>query len=29
MAALCDSDGRQNGRHKCAFDNELKGCQHQ
>ena len=27
--ALCQSDGRQNGRRGCAFDNELKGCQHQ
>jgi hypothetical protein len=28
MGALCQSDGRQNGRRECAFDNELKGCQH-
>ena len=27
--ALCQSDGRQNGRRGCAFDNELEGCQHQ
>jgi hypothetical protein len=27
--ALCQSDSRQNGRRECAFDNELKGCQHQ
>ena len=27
--ALCQSDGRQNGRRGCAFDNELKRCQHQ
>ena len=29
MGALCQSDGRQNGRRGCAFDNELEGCQHQ
>jgi len=23
--ALCQSDARQNGRHRCVFDNELKG----
>ena len=26
---LNQCDGRQNGRRGCAFDNELKGCQHQ
>ena len=29
MAALCETEGRHNGRRGCAFDNELKGCQHQ
>ena len=29
MAALCQSDGRQNSRRECAFDIERKGCQHQ
>ena len=29
MNALCQSDGRQNGRRECAFDNELEECQHQ
>ena len=29
VGALCQSDGRQNGRRECAFDNELQGCQHQ
>jgi hypothetical protein len=26
---LCQSDGRQNRRRGCAFDNEVKGCQQQ